>query len=105
MKMVRAVIRSDQEEKTIHALEKHGFVSYTRWEVIGRGKQKGVTKGGVHYLELYKTCLMIVVEDGEEKKLIKVLREAAFTGKIGDGKIFITPVEAAYTIRTGTEGL
>lgn len=105
MKMVRAVIRSDQEEKVIHALEKHGFVSYTRWEVIGRGKQKGIKKGGVHYLELYKTCLMIVVEDGEEKKLIKVLRQAALTGKIGDGKIFVTPVETAYTIRTGTEGL
>ncbi|MFO1462930.1 MAG: P-II family nitrogen regulator [bacterium] len=105
MKMVRAILRAEQEEKVIHALEKHGFVSYTRWEVIGRGKQKGVRKGGVHYLELYKTCLMIVVEDGEEAKLIQVLRKAAFTGKIGDGKIFVTPVEAAYTIRTGAAGL
>lgn len=105
MQMIRAILRSEREEKAIHALEKNGFVSYTRWEVIGRGKQKGVKKQGVHYLELHKTCLMIVVEDGEEKKVVKILRDAALTGKIGDGKIFVTPVEAAYTIRTGLPGL
>ena len=105
MKMVRAILRCEREEKVIHALEKQGFVSYTRWEVIGRGKQKGVKKNGVHYLELHKTCLMIVVEDEEVRKVSKIVRDAALTGKIGDGKIFITPVDNAYTIRTGKEGL
>ena len=105
MQMIRAILRSEREERAIQALEKNGFVSYTRWEVIGRGKQKGVEKNGVHYLELHKTCLMIVVEDGEEKKVVKILRDAAHTGKIGDGKIFVTPVEMAYTIRTGLPGL
>jgi nitrogen regulatory protein PII 1 len=105
MKMIRAILRTNQEEHVIHSLEKNGIVSYTRWEVIGRGKQKGIQKGNFHYLELHKTCLMIVVEDEEAKKVAKLIRNAAKTGKIGDGKIFITPVESAWTIRTGEQGL
>ncbi len=105
MKMVRAVIRSEREEKVIQAMEKNGYISYTRWEVIGRGKQKGIRKGEFHYLELYKTCLLIVVEDSDVKPLLQILRKAAKTGKIGDGKVFVTPVDSAWTIRTGKEGL
>jgi Nitrogen regulatory protein PII len=103
--MIRAILRGEREEKVIDALEKNGFVSYTRWEVIGRGKQKGIKKGDFHYLELHKTCLMIVVEDEDLSKVTRLIRGAAKTGKIGDGRIFVTPVEKAYTIRTGTEGL
>lgn len=105
MQMIRAIIRSDREEKVIQGLEKNHFVSYTRWEVIGRGKQKGVQKGDFHYLELYKTCLMIVVEDKDCKKVLELIRRHGKTGKIGDGKIFVTPVEKAITIRTGKEEL
>lgn len=105
MQMIKAIVRGDREEKVIDALEKNGFVSYTRWEVIGRGKQKGIKKGDFHYLELHKTCLMIVVEDEEAPKLTRLIRNAAKTGKIGDGRIFATPVENAWTIRTGKEGL
>lgn len=105
MKMIRAIIRCEQEDKVIKALEKANFFSYTRWEVIGRGKQKGIKKGNFHYLELYKTCLMIVVKEKEVSQVISLIQKAAKTGKMGDGKVFITPVESTWTIRTGKEGL
>lgn len=105
MQMLRAIIRSDREESVIKSLERHGYVSYTRWEVIGRGKQKGIKKGDFHYLELYKTCLMLVIEDSDVKKVKGLIRRQAKTGKIGDGRIFVTPVTKTITIRTGKEGL
>jgi len=105
MQMVRAIVRTEKEEKVIQSLEKNGFVSYTRWEVIGRGKQKGVQRGKFHYLELFKTCLLIVVEDQEVDEVCGLIRKSAMTGKIGDGRIFVTPVERAITVRTGQEGL
>jgi nitrogen regulatory protein PII 1 len=59
----------------------------------------------VHYDELPKTLIMMVVENGEAEKVIKIIQDKAKTGFIGDGKIFISPVEAAYTVRTGERGL
>ncbi len=105
MQMIRAIIRSDREEPVIQGLESGGFVCYTRWEVIGRGKQKGIKKGDFHYLELYKTCLMVVVEDDEVDSARSIIQRHALTGKVGDGKIFVTPVESAMTIRTGRSEL
>lgn len=61
--------------------------------------------GPIHYDELPKVDLMIVVEDADVERAIAVIREAAHTGNIGDGKIFVSPVEQAYTIRTGEVGL
>ncbi|HDH02481.1 MAG TPA: P-II family nitrogen regulator, partial [Nitrospirae bacterium] len=58
-----------------------------------------------HYDELPKTLLMIVIDDEDEKKVVKLIHEKAKTGFIGDGKIFVSPVDTAYTVRTGEEGL
>lgn len=105
MKMIRAFIRPEKEQEVVLALEGAGFPSLTKMPVFGRGKQKGLQVGPVHYDELPKTLLMMVVEDEDVDKVVKIIEEKARTGFIGDGKIFISPVERAFTIRTGKEGL
>jgi nitrogen regulatory protein PII 1 len=105
MKMIRAFIRPEKEQEVVLALEGAGFPSLTKMPVFGRGKQKGLRVGPVHYDELPKVLIMIVVEDEDVDKVIKIIQDKARTGFIGDGKIFVSPVEAAYTIRTGEEGL
>ena len=79
--------------------------SLTKMPVFGRGKQKGLQVGPIYYDELPKTLLMLVVEDESAKRVVEVIEDKARTGFIGDGKIFISPVEEAYTIRTGEVGL
>lgn len=105
MQMVRAIIRPGMESKVIEALEKEGCVSLTKMEVFGRGKQKGIHIADIHYDELQKTMLLMVVEDENKDKVIEIIMESARTGKYGDGRIFVSPVEEAYTIRTGKAGL
>jgi nitrogen regulatory protein PII 1 len=101
MKMIRAFIRPEKEQEVVQALEGAGFPSLTKMPVFGRGKQKGLTVGPVHYDELPKTLIMTVVDDKDAGKVIKVIQDKAKTGFIGDGKIFVSPVEGAYTVRTG----
>ncbi len=105
MKMIRAFIRPEKEQEVVLALEGAGFPSVTKMPVFGRGKQKGLQVGPVHYDELPKTLLMIVVDDEDEMKVVKLIQDKAKTGFIGDGKIFVSPVDTAYTVRTGEEGL
>jgi nitrogen regulatory protein PII 1 len=104
MKMVRTIFRPELEEKVLDELEQEGFAAYTRFNVMGRGRQKGLVKRDVHFLDSPKTMLLIVVEDSECDRLVQLIRKVARTGKMGDGRIFVTPVEKAVTIRTG-EGL
>ncbi|MDH4162115.1 MAG: P-II family nitrogen regulator [Nitrospirota bacterium] len=101
MKMIRAFIRPEKEQEVVLALDGAGFPSLTKMPVFGRGKQKGLTVGPVHYDELPKTLIMTVVEDKDTDKVIKVIQDKAKTGFIGDGKIFVSPVETAFTVRTG----
>ncbi len=105
MKMIRAFIRPEKEQEVVLALEGAGYPSLTKMPVFGRGKQKGLQVGPVHYDELPKTLLMMVVEDEDVEKVIKIIQDKARTGFIGDGKIFVSPVERAFTIRTGEEVL
>jgi nitrogen regulatory protein PII 1 len=105
MKMIRAIIRPNKEEKVVEHLEKEGFYSLTKMNVFGRGKQKGIRVGTICYDELPKVMLMLVVEDNDLQKAIKVIQNSARTGNIGDGKIFVTDVSEAYTVRTGASGL
>jgi nitrogen regulatory protein PII 1 len=101
MKMIRAFIRPEKEQEVVLALEGSGFPSLTKMPVFGRGKQKGLQVGPVHYDELPKTLVMMVVNDHEVEKVVHIISEKAKTGFIGDGKIFISPVETSYTVRTG----
>ncbi len=105
MKMIRAFIRPEKEQEVVLALEGSGFPSLTKMPVFGRGKQKGLQVGPVHYDELPKTLVMMVVNDGDVEKVVGIISAKAKTGFIGDGKIFISPVEASYTVRTGEAAL
>lgn len=101
MKMIRAFIRPEKEQEVVLALEGAGFPSITKMPVFGRGKQKGLHVGPVHYDELPKTLIMTVVDNEDVDKVVRIIHDKARTGFIGDGKIFVSPVESAYTVRTG----
>ena len=101
MKMIRAFIRPEKEQEVVLALEGAGFPSLTKMPVFGRGKQKGLQVGPVHYDELPKTLIMMVVDDKDANRVIGLINDKARTGFVGDGKIFVSPVESAYTVRTG----
>ncbi len=101
MKLVRAFIRPEKEQEVVLALEGMGFPALTKMSAMGRGKQKGLKIGEVVYEELPKTLLLIAVEDKDVEKVISTITKHARTGNIGDGKIFVSPIEKAITIRTG----
>jgi nitrogen regulatory protein P-II 1 len=105
MKMIKAIIKPERFEFVKKALEDKGFIGMTISEVKGRGEQKGITlqyRGGLMTVDLLpKIQLEIVVRDSDVDNLIVIITEAARTGKIGDGKIFIIPVEKSIRIRTG----
>jgi nitrogen regulatory protein PII 1 len=105
MKMIRAIVRPEAAEGIAESLAASGFVSMTQVQVFGRGKQKGITLGTVHYDELPKTMILMVVEDAKADEAVGIIKAKAHTGNFGDGKIFLSPVDAAYTVRTGAAGL
>ena len=101
MKMIKAVIRPEKEFEVISALEKEGIYSLTKIDVLGRGRQKGVQVGTTIYDELSKMMFLIVVDDRDTDKAVQTILKHAQTGNFGDGKIFVSEVKEAYTIRTG----
>lgn len=108
MKMIRAFIRPEKTEDVLEALMAGGFSAVTKVSVLGRGKEKGLKVGDTYYDEIPKEMVMIVVEDSEQNKVIKIISDNARSGKegrYGDGKIFITEVERAVTISSGKDGL
>jgi nitrogen regulatory protein PII 1 len=105
MQMIRAIIRPEMAEKTVKKLDAAGYVALTKLDVIGRGKQKGIQLENIYYDELPKTMLMLVAEDEKISEIVDIVTESAFTGNFGDGKIFVSPVEEAYTVRTRSRGL
>jgi len=105
MKMIRAIVRPESADNVAEGLSEAGFYSLTKSHVFGRGKQKGITVGTIRYDELAKTKIMIVVEDKDVEEVVKLIKYKAYTGNFGDGKIFITTVDDAYTVRTGVSGL
>jgi nitrogen regulatory protein PII 1 len=104
MKMVRAIIRPEKEHDVVLALEGAGFPAMTKAHVFGRGKQKGLQVGPVHYDMLAKVLLLLVVNDDDVPKVLGVITDVSKTGFIGDGKIFVSGIDEAVTVRTG-EGL
>jgi nitrogen regulatory protein PII 1 len=85
-----------------------GFPAVTKLDVYGRGKQKGITVGDVHYDEIPKDMLVVVCNDEDKDDLVKIIIRTAKTeakGAFGDGRIFVSPVESAYTISSGKPGL
>lgn len=85
-----------------------GYVAVTKVSVVGRGKQRGIKIGEVTYDELPKEMLIAVVKDEDKDFCVSTIIDAARSkdgGAYGDGKIFISPVDDAYTISTGAKGL
>ncbi|OIO02578.1 MAG: nitrogen fixation protein NifD [Desulfovibrionaceae bacterium CG1_02_65_16] len=105
MKMIRAIVRPDSADVVTDGLADAGYYTMTKINAFGRGKQKGITVGGVHYDELPKTLIMMVVEDDALDEVLKLIKYKAYSGNYGDGKIFVTDVEQAITVRTGQTGL
>ena len=108
MKKIEAIIRPGKLDIVKDALSAHGVNGLTVTQVIGCGKQKGNTQiyRGVEYTVhlIPKVKIEVVVMDNFVEDVIKVITKEARTGEIGDGKIFVSAVEDAYTIRTGATG-
>lgn len=108
MKKIEAFIRPDKVGPVRKVLEEVDITGLNITQVDGHGKQKGTTQkfGGREYKVgiLPKTKLEIVVKDTQVKKVTDAIIAAARTGRIGDGKIFISPVEDVIRIRTGETG-
>lgn len=108
MKMIKAIVRPEKVADVLGGLAKEGINAATRMSILGRGKQQGLKVADVYYDEIPKEMIMIVVEDSDEDKVVKIIVEAAKTSKkgaFGDGKIFITEVGRSVTISSGKEEL
>jgi nitrogen regulatory protein P-II 1 len=108
MQKIEAVIRPIRLDQVKEALEEIGVVGLTVTDVRGYGHQRGHTekyRGNTYVVNLLpKIKIETVVADHLAEAAIAAIEEAARTGEIGDGKVFVTPVERAIRIRTGEEG-
>ena len=108
MKKIEAIIKPFKMEDVKEALAEVGIEGMTVSEVKGFGRQKGHTeiyRGSEYTVDfLPKVKFEIVVTDGMVEKAVKAISESAKTGKIGDGKIFVLPIENAVRIRTEETG-
>jgi nitrogen regulatory protein P-II 1 len=105
MKKIEAIIKPFKLDDVVDALSEVGVEGVSVTEIRGFGRQKGRTeiyKGAEYVVDfLPKIKLEIVVPSGIADQAVEAIRKSAFTGKIGDGKIFVLPVEQALRIRTG----
>lgn len=108
MKKVEAIIKPFKLDEVKESITNLGIKGMTVSEVKGFGRQKGHTElyRGAEYVVdfLPKIKIEVVVEDDDVQGLINAIQESAKTGRIGDGKIFVTPVEQIIRIRTGETG-
>jgi nitrogen regulatory protein PII len=108
MKLILAVIRPHRLNEVKEALSEIGVAGLTVVEVKGAGRQKGQVeryRGSEYSVDLLAKCkLEVVVSDDQCEEVVQAMRKAAYTGEIGDGKIFILPLEDALRIRTGERG-
>ena len=106
MVMIRAVVRPEKSHEIMAALLDAGFPAITKFDVFGRGKQRGLKVGDITYDELPKDMLLTVVKDEDQEVVVNTIVKAGRTagkGAFGDGKIFVSKVEDVYTISTGTK--
>lgn len=109
MKKVEAIIRPEKLNAVKDALVEGGFVGLNTVSVTGRGAQRGIVHQGrsgqsIAMDMLPKTKMELVVGDSDAEKVCDIIIEAARTGEIGDGKIFISNVEEVIRVRTGERG-
>lgn len=109
MKLIKAIVRPNKVDDVREALEALNISGMTVTEVRGHGKQKGHTaiyRGKEYNVSLLpKMEVELVVNDEIADDAIKAIIQAARTGEIGDGRVFVLPVEKTYRIRTGEQGI
>jgi len=108
MKKIEAIIKEEKLDAVRTALEEKGFIGLTVSEVSGRGSQKGISlqwRAGEYRVDfLPKIKLEAVVDDKDCDTVVAIICRVARSGNVGDGKIFVLPVENAVRVRTGEEG-
>ena len=109
MQKIEAIIRPEKLDDVKNALANAGFAGLNIVHVTGRGVQKGIVhmgRGGETYEVdmLPKVKVEVVVKDSDAERVVGLVCEAAHTGNIGDGKIFVIPVADAIRVRTGERG-
>ncbi|MFB9056064.1 P-II family nitrogen regulator [Mariniflexile ostreae] len=107
MKKIEAVIRKSKFRVVKEALHEVGLNFFSYWDVTGVGNEKeGHVYRGVSYSteNIQRRCISIVVNDDLVETTVKTILDSASTGKVGDGKIFVTNIEESYRIRTGDKG-
>ncbi len=102
MKLIQAIVRREKEKEVVDHIGKSGASAYTRLDVFGRGRQKGLVAGTVRYDEVPKVLLMITVRDEQVDPVVDAIKIASRTGNPGDGKIFVSGLEESRTIRTAS---
>ncbi len=109
MKLIKAIVRPNKVDEVKEALSKLSISGMTVTEVRGHGKQKGHTavyRGKEYNVSLLpKMEIEVVVPDGIVDEAIAAIVQAARTGEIGDGRVFVMPVEQTYRIRTGEKDI
>jgi nitrogen regulatory protein P-II 1 len=107
MKKIEAIIRKTKFEDVWEALYEVGIEFFSYWDVrgVGQAREGRVYRGVVYDTStIQRTKLSIIVRDKNVEKTVNAILESARTGEIGDGKIFIIPIEESYRIRTGEQG-
>lgn len=109
MKKIEAIIRPEKLDDVKHALSEKGYVGLNIVGVTGRGVQKGIVHAGragqAYSVDMLpKVKLETVVVDKDVDDVVSTIQQAAWTGNIGDGKIFVIAVEQAIRVRTGERG-
>jgi nitrogen regulatory protein P-II 1 len=108
MKKIEAIIREEKLDIVKRVLEKNGYFGLTVTEVSGRGRQKGISlqwRVGEYRVDfLPKLKIEVVILDEDLSKILHAIASSARTGEMGDGKIFVFPVDNAVRIRTGEDG-
>ena len=108
MKKIEAIIKPFKLDEVKDALHEIGLQGLTVLEAKGFGRQKGHTElyRGAEYVVdfLPKVKIELVINDDMLERAIEAIQQAAYTGRIGDGKIFVSPVEDAIRVRTGEKG-
>ena len=108
MKLVTAIVQPDRLEDVQRALVRHGVSGMTISEVSGYGHQRGHTevyRGAEFTVDfILKVRVEVLLRDAEVEGVVTAIADAARTGQVGDGKVWVTPVEEALRVRTGDRG-
>lgn len=106
MLLITAIVRPEKTYPVLNALAEAGYYGMSRWDIVGRGKEKGITVGEVNYEEMPKSLIYIVAAEADKDAIIDIIIENAQSGEggnAGDGRIFVSPITESYTISSSSK--